>query len=753
MSNLPAAESEPPVDDPVAVKAPAAAASEPEWRRQEPAGAFSRRKLLRMLRRHRILMAAMVIAITGLAAAVVFCLTPLYRAEATLVVQRDRAGPAGSDVNTTEAAVIGSEAIAAEVVKRLNLAANPLFAEAASAGSSSLVESLLAPIRDLLAKIGLGSKPRTGPVNNDAVINAYLAGLSVLPSDRSNVIILRYSSPDPRLAATAVNATIQLYLAQQALLPMQPKLPSETPAQTPDARIKELGDKIAAEQKRLEDLDRASAAVPPGGALFYQQQLAQLSEQIVQAQSDVADAQSRFDKAQRLVNASSLGDADLGLLNDPALVSLREQEVKQQHDLADLKTQYRDSHPKVKDATTALATLHSRVAAEIRRATDGLSSALQAAKAREKRLNQDARRIEGLLKDQANLQGTHASVESELKADRELYHTLLTPKSAPTDTAKQDDTPLARPISQATVPTEPYYPRRALLIGAAFVFSLVIAFLVAAIAEYFDRGFRTLGELERASGLLGLGLVPFLPRSLKGNRSPHHRALEEPNSTYGEAIRALRTSLLLSHGTKQPRVIMLTSSIPGEGKTSTALAIATSAAKAGQKCILVECDVLRPALAEAIGAGEGPGLGDFFLGTAAIPDLVRIDPRSGAHYIMAGRNPGDASDMLTSPAMRQLIAVLRRVYDLVVLDSPPVLPVSDSLVLQRLADDTLYLVRWRTTPRDIVFAGLRRLYEADTKFGGVILTQVDVRKHAQLEFGASGENYYSAYRRYHSDAR
>lgn len=258
-----------------------------------------------MLRRHRILMAAMVVAITGLAAAVVFSLTPLYRAEATLVVQRDRAGPAGSDVNTTEAAVIGSEAIAAEVVKRLNLAANPLFADAASAGSSSLIESLFAPLKDILAKIGLGSKPGTGAVNNDAVINAYLAGLSVLPSDRSNVIILRYSSPDPRLAATAVNATIQLYLAQQALLPMQPKLPSETPAQTPDARIKELGDKIAVEQKRLEDLDRASAALPPGGALFYQQQLAQLSEQIVQAQSDVADAQSRFDKAQRLVNASS----------------------------------------------------------------------------------------------------------------------------------------------------------------------------------------------------------------------------------------------------------------------------------------------------------------------------------------------------------------------------------------------------------------------------------------------------------------
>jgi capsular exopolysaccharide synthesis family protein len=659
-------------------------------------------------------------------------------------------------VNATEAAMIGSEAIAAEVVKRLDLAHNPLFTDSAKSRSAGLLDDILAPIAPYLAEFGLTAKPPAAAANTDAVIDAYRANLTVQPADRANVIMVSYSAADPRLAAEIVNATIQLYLAQKALLPIQPQAPAadQQQAATADERVKQLGDKIAAEQKRLEALDRAGASMPAGGTLFYQQQLAQLNEQIIQAQTDVADAQTRYDRARGLATAATISDADAALLNDANLATLLEQQAKQQQDLADLRKQYRDSHPKVKDALAAQTALRARVTAEIRRAVDTLSTTLQDAKAREKRLNQDARRIDGQLKDQANLQATRASVDSELKADRELYQTLLAPKAEPGDTAKHDEGPLARPISQATVPTEPYYPRRALLIGAAFILSLVIALIVAAIAEYFDRGFRTLSELERASGFLGLGVVPFLPRSLRGNRSPHHRALEEPNSTYGEAIRALRTSLLLSHGKNQPRVIMITSSIPGEGKTSTALAIATSAAKAGQKCILVECDVLRPSLGQAIGASAGgPGLGDFFTGDAKIPDLVRIDPRSGAHYIVAGKNPGDASDMLTGPAMKQLVAVLRRVYDLVVLDSPPVLPVSDSLVLQRHADETLYLVRWRTTPRDIVYAGLRRLYEADTNFGGVILTQVDVRKHAQLEFGASGENYYSAYRRYHSDAR
>ena len=257
--------------------------------------------------------------------------------------------------------------------------------------------------------------------------------------------------------------------------------------------------------------------------------------------------------------------------------------------------------------------------------------------------------------------------------------------------------------------------------------------------------------LDLVIGLAVLGLVPLAPKTAKP-KPPHLRALEEPNSTYGEAIRALRSALLQPRGGYRPKVVMVTSSVPGEGKTSTAVSIATTAARAHLKAVLIECDVLRPSLYNALGCSMGPGLSDYLRGQARIEDVVRIDPLSGAHYITAGEPMPHASEFLGSEGLRLLVTGMREIYDLIVIDCPPVLAVSDTVVVQRLVDETVFLVRWRKTPRDIVFAALRQLAESGGTIAGLALTQVDMRKHSIYEFGKHADKYYSAYRSYHSDA-
>jgi Mrp family chromosome partitioning ATPase len=162
--------------------------------------------------------------------------------------------------------------------------------------------------------------------------------------------------------------------------------------------------------------------------------------------------------------------------------------------------------------------------------------------------------------------------------------------------------------------------------------------------------------------------------------------------------------------------------------------------------------MLRPALFKALGCPGEPGLVDYLAGTAGIEEVVRIDPVSGAHFIPAGSGVANASDLLGGTALRLLLAALRETYDLVVIDSPPVLAVSDCLVLQPLVDETLFIVRWRETPQVIVYAALDQLLKGGGPLSGLVMTQVDMRKHSQYEFGRHGDAHYGAYRNYHSDA-
>ncbi|HUC61329.1 MAG TPA: polysaccharide biosynthesis tyrosine autokinase, partial [Alphaproteobacteria bacterium] len=309
--------------------------------------------------------------------------------------------------------------------------------------------------------------------------------------------------------------------------------------------------------------------------------------------------------------------------------------------------------------------------------------------------------------------------------------------------------PDARIISRATVPGGPYYPRKNLMVMAALIVSAVVGMALAVVTELFDQGFRSLGQIESATGLPTLAMIPALKEGESEGKRPHEVAVERPNSSYGEAIRTLRTGLLLTRIDHPPRTIMLTSSVPGEGKTSLALSLACSAARSAQKAIVIDCDFRHPNMHNYLEYPNKTGLTDFLAGQASLEDVVEIDPRSGVHFITAGSRAPNPVDLLGSQEMKKLLARLSSLYDIVVIDAPPVLPVSDALVLVRIVDKTVYLVRWEKTKRDTALNGLKMLVEAGADIAGICLTQVDLKKHAQYYYSDSGYYYASGYKNYY----
>ena len=224
--------------------------------------------------------------------------------------------------------------------------------------------------------------------------------------------------------------------------------------------------------------------------------------------------------------------------------------------------------------------------------------------------------------------------------------------------------------------------------------------------------------------------------------------IDEPNSLYSEAIRTIRTALMLSSIDQRPKSILFTSSVPAEGKTATAVSVARASAKAGQRTILLDCDLRKPSVNESLGVPNGKGVAEILTGAVEIDDAIEIDLKSGLHYITAGAKVPNPPDALGSNAMRQLIEELSRRYDLVILDTPPVLPVSDALVLLRHVDKAVFLVRWGSTRREAVLAGIRQVQEANGDLAGVAMTRVDIRRHQKYNYSDS-YYYYRGYGKYY----
>jgi len=227
--------------------------------------------------------------------------------------------------------------------------------------------------------------------------------------------------------------------------------------------------------------------------------------------------------------------------------------------------------------------------------------------------------------------------------------------------------------------------------------------------------------------------------------------VKRPTSQYSEAIRSIRTALRYSDVDNPPKVVLITSSLSGEGKTVFATSLARSVARSGGKALLVDCDLRRPSVSGLLGVSGDPGVLDIFAENANTDALIRIDEESGMHYIPSKGGTANPQDLLSSQQMRSFLERMRARYDLIVLDAPPVLAVSDPIILSHFVDTTIYLVRWEATPRPIVTGAVKMLRANGGDIAGVVLSRVNTRKHATYGYGDSGY-YYGRYSNYYGQS-
>jgi len=732
-------------------------------------GEIGLRQVFATLWRRKMIVLSVMVIVTTLVLLWVMQVVPLYVSEARIVVETRRENVVNIDsviqgvrpdfyTNETEAAVIASRSLAGKVVDTLDLTHHPLFNPDLGPAKVGFVTKLIEQFQlaEMLGPLAPdwfspGDAPAVeddrdplSPADEAAwyreyAIDTFLYWLEVVPGERSRVISILFTSEDPELAALAANTLADLYILESVNLKLDA---TSRASRFLKGQVAELRARYQESERALEAFRRDLGIVDFGNQrTLLTEQLAELNRQLIDARTGRSAAEARYKQVQRMLNSAGGIEAAAAVLDSPLIQRLREQEAQVVREIAELRSTLRERHPRLILKRNELADLRQNIQTEINKIGVGLGNELELAKIREQDLEREFARLKAEIKAQTNAEVTLRGLQSDSDANKALYETVLA-RFKEIDVQEQGpQQPDARLISSAVIPEFPSFPRKKLILAVALMGSALLGMALVFVVEHLDSGFRSLQQLSQRTGVPGIALMPRLSGAELRRTVPEDLVIDKPNSRFAEAVRTIRTALLLSNVDNPPKSVMVTSSVPGEGKTLTAVSLARAAALAGQRTIIVDCDLRQPSVHGALGVENQRGVVECLIGEVTPDEAVEIDTRTGLHYLTAGSHAPNPPDLLGSEAMHRLLGLLTRSYDLVVIDTPPVLPVADSMVLVRQVDKALFLVRWGTTRRETAMEGLGQIANSPADLAGVVLTQVDMREHARYHY--SDSQYYA----------
>lgn len=709
----------------------------------------------RALKRRRLTILLMTVLGALIAVLAVSRMTPHYAAVATVMLDARESNvvdveqvlsglPADEDTVNSEILVIRSPVLVARVARDLGLAGDPEFNPALAGGGSGL-----AAFNPFAA-----SGASTGPLTEEArlsalharVVESLLETLNVARVGRSRAIEIKFTSAQPEVAAEFVNGLADAYLADQ----LDAKYEATEQAQTYlDARVAELRQKVQAAERRIEAFRARAGLIGVGERSVASEQLTGLNTQLVLARTERAEADARLGQVRRLTR-SGRRDALAEVLAAPLIVDLRGRETAAEQKIAELAEEYGERHPRMIGARAELSDIQARISAEVEKIVTALENEVAVARAREATLASNVASLEATAADQGAAEAQIRALEREADAARALFQSFLI-RASETETQTEIQRPDARVLARAAVPTDPAYPDPSVIVPIAVGLSLLIGMALALMQEQLDDGYRSGEDLELDLGESLLALVPQVSRRRRLGAAPEQYALDKPASAYAESLRSIDTGLRLSNVDRSPRSVLITSALPREGKSTLAMSLGRLLAKGGRPVLLLEADMRRPRAARALGLAREGGLVEVLLGEVSEHDVIQEDPASGLHVIAAGG--GDVSsppNLLGSQPMGDLLRRLEQHYDLVIVDSAPLLVVSDGRAMARHVDAVIFIVRWATTKREIARTALRQLRDAGANIAGVAMTAVDVKRLAQYAYGGS-RSYARAAKQYYQD--
>jgi succinoglycan biosynthesis transport protein ExoP len=720
----------------------------------DPSGGLTLGSILSIIRMRWLTFAISLIILMGLSTAVIISLKRNYRSEALVVIEQNKthvlnlpgiqdAPAVNSDLTVvwSEIQILESDTLARKVVTNLHLQDNPAFADTPSPWAK-WVSSIPIP-----AAFQSDTPVTNAPKSEEQIINETIAKykerFNAYSDGKSLVIATSFSAPNRELARQILTEHLRLYLTDQTVAKQVVINKADVWFQGQLSQMQNQLRQAEAKEQTLRDSNHllrtgADAETIAG------RQLATVSSQLADARADLARKEARYNEIASLASGGSVDgvSADSSVLSSPLIQRLREQESSTAQVLAEQEQRgYQPgSNVALMSARASLKEVQQRIAREVRRMTTAAANDVQIATGNTQRLEQSVAVLEAQLGTTRGAELTVSQLEREIQADRTLYEDLLS-RSRQVAVQREIQTPDARIVSEPTMPLKPSFPRYGLFFATAASFSaLLAAGFVVLLEKRSTRPSLGLEEIEAECDLPGLGALPRIRRSQR-----HVGMAPAPQSHLSAALQTVQNSIVLRNGVRQPQVVAFTSALPGDGKTLVASLYARSVASMGRRVLLLDADLRRSQWARSLFKGQvSSGTIGVLQKKATLKDSILVDPALGFDVLAvepSGRN--DSEFFLQPDRVADLIKEARQLYDVVVIDTPPLAVVDDALSVARLADATVMVIRWGRTPTRFIRAALRRLGLAGANVVGEVLNGVDPRRRGATSVDVDAYRLYT----------
>ncbi len=752
------------------------------------------------IRKHRWLILSLTAAVALIVAIRVSMMTPLYTAEATIMVRpgtpqilQNHGGQeeqqSSNDWNETDtflktqSEILKSRTLAASVILNEGLTTDPVFL-----GRQKHAPSLLGTLKhQVLAAFGLRSQPQSDTTEEPAntpmpiknLIGTYLGALAIRPVADTNLVDIVFTTPNARLSARLANAHAHAYIREGIELRRQANAEAESFLR---GKLVELKEQLEKSELALNSYRRDKGIVPglmtmDGKETVVLDRLTELSREITSAQVARIGLEAQVDQLKK----RGLND-----LPSPAVAN-GTSGVKSQLDMvmgeyAALAQKFKPDYPPLQQMKARLDQLQHLYNQDLTQRVDSVKAAYEAARAKEAdletELNQERSQALGL--NDAAVE--YAILQREVDTNRELYDSVLQ-RMKDVGLAAESQSSNIVIVDEAEPPGGPSSPHRSSAVMQAIAFGLALGIALAFLIEYQDKTLKTPDQVELYLRLPNLAAVPAFwrpesktfTRSMRkrventmrpdrktangkqsrGSSPPpdsllplHRRELAGTLNRYsviGEAYRTLRTALMLSRAGSAPRTILFTSASNSEGKTVSSLNTALVFAHTGVRVLLVDVDLRRPRCHKVLGLDNTLGLSQVLAGARPVKEVIQQTDIDSLWLMTSGSIPPNPSELVGSEKMRETLAELTTQFDVVILDSPPILPVTDGILLSTMVDGVVLVVNSSMTSKQHVRAACAKLAFARAKVFGVLLNQVDVNSQHYQYY----RRYYGSYDTYH----
>lgn len=676
------------------------------------------RQYVNVIWRRKWLILAIVAVVVGSVAALTIPAPFIYRATTTLMIEsKDAYVVSIQDVYGAEARGLEYYQTQYEILK-----SRPVVAKVIDALALQRVPEL-ALYDDKVA------------LSRAALEERYLHQLRISPVPRSHLVKISFDARDPKLAATIANAHadafIETYLEAR-------ESATHSATRWLSTRLDELRGKLTTAEKNLQAFKEREHIIDVDGfQALPARELNEMTTKLIDARRDLSQTGNAYAQISQARN--------VGLDEKLAIPAIRADRIVQQLGQAradadlkvmELSKRYGPLHTKMKAAISERASTEAALTRQVDSVMDAIKNEHEVLQGQERSIAGAVSKTQSNVQLQGRMESEYRALVREVDTNRQLYD-LFNKRISETRETGALNNANARVVEPAAIPLAPVSPQKTLMLVLAVILSLLSGLMLAFLLEYIDNTIKHPTDVEQRLGLPLLGIVPRLKRNVGSLGT----ALSGKDRDFGEAIRTVRTSIALSSLERPSKTILVTSTLPSEGKTALACNIAAAFAHI-ERVLLIDADLRRPSIASELGMDRKlPGLANLCAGSAALSACIK----RGSTYdvILAGAALENPQELFGSPRFGALLSQLAESYDRIIIDSPPTLPVTDVLLLANNVDALVYVVKAGATTTRSIKAGIQRVRRTPAVVLGVVLNQVDLKKLAA--YGDYGGSYYGDY--------